>query len=295
MKTKQKILELFSHNRGTIPFSFSFGSKKSPHCIIIGALHGNERAGLEVVHAMYENRKHIDGTITAVLGNPKAYNSGVRYIDENLNRIFKDPIEGSSYEAQRAREIEHLFKTIATQSEKVAVIDIHTTSQGEDQVYMCNENDKETLQFIKNLNLFDNVVLISKNLSHSLGELSYRSGFAYIGAECGIHETDQAGDRAVAMTNEALIKLGMSKEERSTTSVNKKTIVRIEKMIPPTAGLRFTVKRKIQTITPVKKDEVYAIDNTERKIAKKDIALFCIPKKVRHTDTNAGFVCSYVE
>ena len=31
----------------------------------------------------------------------------------------------------------------------------------------------------------------------------------------------------------------------------------------------------------------------EKKVAEEDVALFCVPKEIRPTDTNAGCICSY--
>ena len=288
----REIPELFLRNKGNIPYSFSFGQGGEPHCIIIGALHGNEDAGLQAIDKLYKEKAHIKNTITAVLGNPEAYKKDVRYIDENLNRIFRDQITGSSYESTRARELSELFYSIAGEGSKTVVIDIHTTSQGKEPLFMCHEDDNDTLQLLKKTPLFDTIVLITEHLPRSLCNLAQKYRFSYIGAECGKHKTSQAGNRAFEMIKKIGVRTDAVKESKTSPQSNKK-IVRIEEMILPTQDLRFTLK-EVRTVTPVKKGEVWAVDSDGERVAEKDMALFCIPKEVRHTDTNAGFICSYV-
>lgn len=287
---QEKVIDMFLKNKGVIPYSFSFGRGGDPHCVIVGALHGNEDAGLQAIDKLYKEKERIKNTFTAVLGNPEAYKKSVRYIDENLNRIFREPIEGSSYESNRAREIKTLFSAIAKQESNVIVIDIHTTSQGDDPVFMCHENDTDALQLLKQAALFDTIVLITDKLPFSLCDISQKYAFSYIGAECGKHKTDQAGNRAFEMIKEISAHLTEPGEKTTSVPSNKK-IVKIKEMIRPTPGLQFTVQ-KVKTVTPVKKGEVWAIDKNGKKVAEEDMALFCVPKKIRYTDTNAGFICS---
>lgn len=288
----KKIMDMFLKEKGSIPYSFSFGQEGDQHCIVVGALHGNEDAGLRAIERLYKEKDSIKNKITVVLGNPEAYKKDVRYLDENLNRIFKDPIEGLSYEAGRAREIEMLFANIAKQEGGAVVIDIHTTSQGEEPLLLCHENDKKTLHILKNIALFDTIVLITEKIPHSLCSLSQKYKFSYIGAECGTHKTARAGSRAFALVKEIAAYLVEPQEEMMVGQHSHKKIIKIKEAIKPTAGLRFTVQ-KVRTVTPVKKGEVWAIDNEGEKVAKEDMALFCIPKKIRYTDTNAGFICSH--
>ena len=282
---------MFAKEVGIIPYAFSFGKGSEPHCIVVGALHGNEDAGLRAINDLYKEKDNIKNTITALLGNPKAYKKDTRYIDENLNRIFKNPIEGSSYETSRAREIATLFSSIAKRKSAVTVIDIHTTSQGEEPLFLCHESDKKTLRLLKSISLFDTIVLITEKVPHSLCNLSQAYKFSYIGAECGTHKTVKAGNQAFEIVKEINAHLINPKESTKTPLIKKK-IVKIKEIIKPTPGLRFTMQ-KIKTITPVKKGEVWAIDDKEKKVAKEDMALFCVPKNIRYTDTNIGFICSY--
>ena len=130
MNKREEICALFADAAGSVPWTISFGRGGTPHILLFGAVHGNEDTGLDCILHLCKERDTLRGTITAVLGNPKAYQKDVRYIDEDLNRIFSDPITGSSYEAGRARELDILFKTIADSGVAATVLDVHTMSRG---------------------------------------------------------------------------------------------------------------------------------------------------------------------
>ncbi len=91
---------------------------------LIGGTHGNERLGIEIVshwsHAIPFETPHI---IEPMIANQKAVDSGLRFIDYDLNRSFGKNSTPSGYEAERAREL----------TEKISgnfdlVIDLHTTT-----------------------------------------------------------------------------------------------------------------------------------------------------------------------
>ena len=66
------------------------GPTKGPHTVISGGIHGNERTGVEVIQYLQSHLRPCDvqGTITLLFGNPKAYGKNVRYIDTDLNRLW---------------------------------------------------------------------------------------------------------------------------------------------------------------------------------------------------------------
>ncbi len=87
---------------------------------ILGGIHGNEKAGIEIVKALLNNPpKDFPGTLILGFGNPKAIEKDVRYIDYDLNRCFSD--DGHGYEKERAEEL----KTILCKTD--VLIDLHCT------------------------------------------------------------------------------------------------------------------------------------------------------------------------
>lgn len=64
---------------------------KIKHVLIVGGTHGNELTGVYLLKKFEQCpeliRRPSFETIT-LLGNPKAVEAGVRYIDKDLNRCF---------------------------------------------------------------------------------------------------------------------------------------------------------------------------------------------------------------
>jgi len=101
---------------------------------IVGGTHGNEFIGAYLIKK-FDQFPHVIQrpsfeTIT-LLGNPKAFKEGRRYIDKDLNRCFKsqnlqDPTL-SSYEETRAKAIYQMLG-LQGKSQIDVIVDLHTTT-----------------------------------------------------------------------------------------------------------------------------------------------------------------------
>ena len=101
---------------------------------IVGGTHGNELTGIYLVKK-FDRAPELIGRSTfetiTLLANPKACEIGRRYLDIDLNRCFrKQDLENphlSSYEAQRAKEIDGILSSKNTHLPNV-IIDLHSTT-----------------------------------------------------------------------------------------------------------------------------------------------------------------------
>ncbi len=104
--------------------------------ILVG-VHGNERAGVEALEEL--NLHTIDaGEVRLIVGNPKAIAEGVRFIDTNLNRLFRPEEEINeedkrTYEYERSREILHDIEGVD------ALLDIHGSNSPESEPFCICE------------------------------------------------------------------------------------------------------------------------------------------------------------
>jgi hypothetical protein len=109
------------------------GSNPSPHFIVLGGVHGDEKTGIEVVkklHSLFSSEKQrlAQGTLTLILGNEEAIRMNKRGTspEHNLNRMFTEyHLSGpvlDFYESHRAQELAPLLKSADVS------IDIHSTS-----------------------------------------------------------------------------------------------------------------------------------------------------------------------
>lgn len=109
-------------------------SNKINRVAIVGGTHGNELTGVYLIkkfeHSPSLVKRSTFETLT-LLGNPRAFEAGTRYIDKDLNRSFSssdlsnpDP---SNYEDIRAREICQILGT-RNDSKCEFIVDLHSTT-----------------------------------------------------------------------------------------------------------------------------------------------------------------------
>lgn len=102
--------------------------------LIVGGTHGNELNGIYLVKK-FQRFPHLIARSSfdsfTLLANPKAHEQMKRYVDEDLNRCFRQQdlnnAQLSSYEAQRAKQINQWFGTESSQPVDV-IIDVHSTT-----------------------------------------------------------------------------------------------------------------------------------------------------------------------
>ncbi|MDX1463522.1 MAG: succinylglutamate desuccinylase/aspartoacylase family protein [Marinirhabdus sp.] len=103
---------------------------------ITAAVHGNEPSGVialkRVFEALNEQNPQIKGTVVGVIGNTKALQEKVRFIDEDLNRTWTD--DNLNEKNKTTNETREMFQIIdvlekfSKNHDKRYFIDCHTTS-----------------------------------------------------------------------------------------------------------------------------------------------------------------------
>ncbi|OAV45970.1 succinylglutamate desuccinylase/aspartoacylase family protein [Lewinella sp. 4G2] len=119
------------------------GSEPGPLVVAIGGIHGNEPAGVRALERLFEllaEEPDINpgftfrGELLALRGNLEALSQGVRYIDTDLNRIWRPAPDGErSFATSEDRELHELLACIETAVEEaplseLVLIDLHTTT-----------------------------------------------------------------------------------------------------------------------------------------------------------------------
>ena len=124
------------------------GTLPGPLVLAFGALHGNEPAGVESLRevvGILENESAsnpsfvFQGKIVAFIGNLQAYQSGIRFLERDLNRIWEPDFVQSLLEENpgnltaESREVVEIYKAIRAEIEsfptrEIVLLDLHTTS-----------------------------------------------------------------------------------------------------------------------------------------------------------------------
>jgi succinylglutamate desuccinylase len=113
--------------------------------VIIAGIHGNETCGVEAIEAILASLTIEKGIVHVIFGNPRALEQSTRFIDTNLNRLFRSDnllseSQRSSYEYGRSR---HIMKLV---SEAGASLDIHSTLNESRPFIVCEKNASEIVQ-----------------------------------------------------------------------------------------------------------------------------------------------------
>jgi len=117
--------------------------QSGPTVCVIGGIHGDERAGIEIVRSLPNYLRLERGRVIAILGNLQAIAAGQRPVDTNLNRAFvsvdskhriADPAP-PSYESNRAQELMPYIDA------SKAILDLHEYEDPDGTPFIICERD----------------------------------------------------------------------------------------------------------------------------------------------------------
>ena len=170
-----------------------------PLLFVTAGVHGNEPSGVialqKVFRELQQNKPKIKGTMVGVSGNREALKKNVRFIDEDLNRIWtqeklEKEIPESSEQIEMGRIIGALNRYPKRHYDKQYFLDCHTTSS-ESLPYISvqevNDNDQWASRFPTYIvRGFSD--LITGDIDHYLSRQGL-TGFVFEG---GQHESETA-------------------------------------------------------------------------------------------------------
>ena len=267
------------------------GTEKGPLLIVLGALHGNESAGvkaIDIVLKMLEvepiTNPHfkLSGKMVGLIGNRKAYNLNKRYIDQDLNRMWLPitfdrinrlpQIEWTSEE----HELQDLLKTVRKiindyKPEYCVLLDIHTTSSL-GGIFVIPNDSESSIQ----LAITTNAPVIKGMLKGIQGTTlqyftSENMGFNIdsIAFEAGHHEDKLSINRAIAAIVNCMRSINMVRAD-DVESVHDQILVKYSTGFPQVSELiykhhinkgdNFTMTPGYKNFDPVKKGDLLGRD-----------------------------------
>lgn len=191
-----------------------------PLLVAIGAMHGNEPAGVEAIRTVIELlerekkiKPHFEfrGTLLGLIGNLEAFSQKLRFIDKDLNRswsfdtyqIIKDmpASQLSSEQIEMLSIIRALRVEIENhQPKEIIVLDLHTTS-AHGGIFSITSEDPMSIRMAIELHapvirgMLDN---ISGSSIHFFDGKNMGIPTTAIAFECGQHEDPESVYRGVA-------------------------------------------------------------------------------------------------
>lgn len=142
------------------------GSKSGPIIIVLGGMHGNEQAGVQALQQVFKKLKEqntdFHGELWGIRANTKALKKGVRFIDEDLNRLWfpsiirsirKTPAEElASSERRELKQLLRLLDKIIpyNSTRSVVVADLHSFS-GEGSIFTITAKKEKHIRLLSSL------------------------------------------------------------------------------------------------------------------------------------------------
>ncbi|NNF07600.1 MAG: aspartoacylase, partial [Candidatus Eisenbacteria bacterium] len=192
----------------------------------MGGIHGNEPAGVlaaeRVLQALEARQTEAHGTFIAFRGNTRALAQQIRYLEDDLNRMWsaervqalqtaRDP-ESASPESQELLELlSSLNEAIGASDGPVYLLDLHTTSA--DGAPFATIGD--TLRNRKFARSFPLPVILGleEQIDGPMLEYMNDRGVITMGVEGGQHDSPKSIDTHEAVLWNALVRAGVIARE----------------------------------------------------------------------------------
>ena len=157
------------------------GSNEGPMLVFTAGIHGNEISGVQALMEVFEKlekeKPNINGSIIGLAGNIKALEKEVRFIDEDLNRVWLT--EETNPEISEHCEREELSKAMsevmANHQGEIFIFDLHATSSESTPFIMMSDTLRN-----RDLSKFIGVPIVLGLLEHLMGmfiDVTSRCGF----------------------------------------------------------------------------------------------------------------------
>jgi len=124
------------------------GKEEGQTSVVLAGVHGNEKCGVEAFEKILSNLQIEKGRVLFIYGNPKAIESNQRFIEANLNRMFRDEgllsgVEKKTYEYGRANYLKKYF------DQADALLDVHASFTPQSKPFViCEENARAIASYL---------------------------------------------------------------------------------------------------------------------------------------------------
>jgi len=231
------------------------GDGDGPLLIVIGAMHGNEPAGVRAIELLLKmlevepikNRDFsLKGNVIGLIGNYQALQSKVRFIDRDMNRCWSpDVIKSTDTTIAEHQEIREVYKVIQDEiatrgSQSAVVLDLHTTSSDQG-IFVIPSVDESSLRIAKHLHA--PVVLgITEGLNntslHFFNTENVGIHTTPVVFESGQHTEPLSVNRAIAAIINCMRTTGMVREE-DVENIHDKLLIEYSKDLPRVVDLVY--------------------------------------------------------
>jgi succinylglutamate desuccinylase len=124
------------------------GNEDGPTSVVLVGVHGDEVCGVRALDLLLPSMRIERGTVWFGYGNPRAIEQGVRFTENNLNRMFKDDDaflsdKKKSYEYDRAQYIKQYLDRAD------ALLDVHASYTPDSAPFLiCEQNAAGIMEYM---------------------------------------------------------------------------------------------------------------------------------------------------
>lgn len=203
------------------------GKRPGPAFIAIGNMHGNEPAGhialQRVMRQLEAQQPAIRGRFYALSGNVGALKAGVRFIDEDMNRVWKEEnrplLKRESLNGQHSHEEREMFALYQTlqmiskqHRQEQFVLDLHTTSAASPPFFIMGDTIRN--RHFAELVPVPIVLGIEEQIEGTLSSFLNELGYVAINYEAGQHNDPRSIDNHESAIWLSLVSCGCLTEDQ---------------------------------------------------------------------------------
>lgn len=267
------------------------GEVGGPLMIVFGAMHGNEKVGVDALTYLDKmlEVEHITnpgfcfkGNLLGIIGNLKAFERGERFIDLDINRhwdkeyIAKIKLKKDEEKLSEDKELLEVNQLIHEAIElfdppKVYILDLHTTSS-DGGIFTIPSNDDESIHIAKGLHapvITKMMVGLRGTTMHYFNTPNFGKETVALTFEAGQHKDPKSVNRAIAAIINFMRTIACVKSE-DVENIHDKILIDYSKNLPKvtTLILRHGIKEDdefkmipgFKNFQKVKKGEALAND-----------------------------------
>ncbi len=270
------------------------GDPGGPTVVVLAGMHGNEPAGVSAATNILNKLKgvgpSINGQLLLIRANICALEQGVRYIDEDMNRLwFPSIIENlreapeeqiESSERIEIKQLLTIFDRLKAQSDQPVILaDLHTFS-ADGYMFTISSTDPRQRQLLANLQV-PMVFGIGESLRGTALRYYQKQGFISFGLEGGQHQHELTEGNITSALMLLLQAVGCIQQQYvseirdyrqylkgQTKHLPVETELVYQHIIEP--GDDFKMRPGYQNFQPVKKGEWLANDKDGKIVARCD-------------------------
>jgi len=254
------------------------GKKKGPTSIILVGVHGNEVCGIKALEKLLPSFQIERGRVLIGYGNPRAIKKGIRYVEENLNRMFRPNNklsikEKQSYEYSRAQ----ILKKYLNQSS--ALLDIHSSNTPQSRPFIiCEKLGRKITKYLS-------IGLVVYGFDHvEPGGTDYymnQNNKIGICVECGYTKGKKAIDIA---TKSILAFLASRKHINKTLRIYKQTFIQMYKLYKTEKD--FTLSKQFEDFENISRGQIIGRDG-KKEISVKQYSVILFARNSNKSDQEA--------